>query len=158
MARTLLGKGLVPEPAKPASPALKLALLRGLQPKLKSKGFDAGHAYSLWSIDKVGKPCGTCRAILPRPERRGLPRILIKTGLGRADFSVDARQLRRGLLSNGYRELPVSGEHAIEVGSLPDVHKDPFDRILIAQSRVEGMRLVTADKLVAQYSGDILLV
>ena len=83
---------------------------------------------------------------------------MIKTGLGRADFSVDARQLRRGLLSNGYRELPVSGEHAIEVGSLPDVHKDPFDRILIAQSRVEGMRLVTADKLVAQYSGDILLV
>ena len=84
--------------------------------------------------------------------------VAIKTGLGRADFSVDARQLRRGLLSNGYRELPVSGEHAIEVGSLPDVHKDPFDRILIAQSRVEGMRLLTADKLVAQYSGDILLV
>jgi PIN domain nuclease of toxin-antitoxin system len=84
--------------------------------------------------------------------------VAIKTSLGRADFSVDPRQLRRGLLSNGYLELPVTGEHAIEVGSLPDVHKDPFDRILIAQSRVEGMRLVTADKLVAQYSGDILLV
>jgi PIN domain nuclease of toxin-antitoxin system len=84
--------------------------------------------------------------------------VAIKTSLGRADFSVDPRQLRRGLLSNGYLELPVTGEHAIEVGSSPDVHKDPFDRILIAQSRVEGMRLVTADKLVAQYSGDILLV
>ena len=84
--------------------------------------------------------------------------VAIKTSLGRADFAVDPRQLRRGLLSNGYLELTVTGEHAIEVGSLPDVHKDPFDRILIAQSRVEGMRLVTADKLVAQYSGDILLV
>jgi PIN domain nuclease of toxin-antitoxin system len=84
--------------------------------------------------------------------------VAIKTSLGRADFAVNPRQLRRGLLSNGYLELPVTGEHGIEVGSLPDVHKDPFDRILIAQSRVEGMRLVTADKMVAQYSGDILLV
>jgi PIN domain nuclease of toxin-antitoxin system len=84
--------------------------------------------------------------------------VAIKTSLGRADFAVDPRQLRRGLLSNGYLELPVTGEHGIEVGSLPDVHKDPFDRMLIAQSRVEGMRLVTADKMVAQYSGDILMV
>ncbi len=84
--------------------------------------------------------------------------VAIKSGLGRADFAVDARQLRRGLLSNGYLELPVTGEHAIEIGSLPDIHKDPFDRILIAQSRVEGMQLVTPDKLVAQYPGNILLV
>ena len=84
--------------------------------------------------------------------------VAIKTGLGRVDFAVDARRLRRGLLSNGYLELPVTGEHAIEVGSLPDVHKDPFDRILVAQSRVEGRPLVTADKMVSQYSGDILLV
>ncbi|MFT5933542.1 MAG: PIN domain nuclease of toxin-antitoxin system [Hydrogenophaga sp.] len=83
--------------------------------------------------------------------------VAIKTSLGRADFAVNPRQLRRGLLSNGYLELPVTGEHGIEVGSLPDVHKEPFDRILIAQSRVEGMRLVTADKLVAQYPGGILL-
>jgi PIN domain nuclease of toxin-antitoxin system len=84
--------------------------------------------------------------------------VAIKTSLGRADFAVDARQLRRGLLSNGYLELPVTGERGIEVGLLPDVYKDPFDRILIVQSRVEGMRFVTADKLVAQYLGDILLV
>jgi len=75
--------------------------------------------------------------------------VAIKTGLGRADFPVDLRQLRRGLLSNGYLELPVTGEHGIELGSLPDIHKDPFERILIAQSRVEGMRLETADKMVA---------
>lgn len=84
--------------------------------------------------------------------------VAIKMGLGRADFSVDPRQLRKGLLANGYLELPVTGEHAIEVTSLGDLHKDPFDRILIAQSRVEGMRLVTADTLVSQYPGDILLV
>lgn len=84
--------------------------------------------------------------------------VAIKMGLGRPDFAVDPRQFRRGLLSNGYREVTVTGEHAIEVISLEDIHKDPFDRILIAQARVEGMRLVTADKLVGQYSGNILMV
>ena len=84
--------------------------------------------------------------------------VAIKMGLGRPDFAVDPRQLRRGLLSNGYLELPITGEHAVEVSELEDLHKDPFDRILIAQAKVEGMQLVTADKLVAQYPGNILLV
>ena len=84
--------------------------------------------------------------------------VAIKMGLGRPDFAVDPRQLRRGLLSNGYLELPITGEHAVEVSELEDLHKDPFDRILIAQAKVEGMQLVTADKLVAKYSGNILMV
>lgn len=84
--------------------------------------------------------------------------VAIKMGLGRPDFAVDPRQLRRGLLSNGYLELPITGEHAVEVSELEDLHKDPFDRILIAQAKVEGLQLVTADKLVAKYSGNILMV
>ncbi|PKO29456.1 MAG: PIN domain nuclease [Betaproteobacteria bacterium HGW-Betaproteobacteria-9] len=84
--------------------------------------------------------------------------VAIKMGLGRPDFAVDPRQLRRGLLSNGYLELPITGELAVEVSVLEDLHKDPFDRILIAQAKVEGMQLVTADKLVAKYSGNILMV
>lgn len=84
--------------------------------------------------------------------------VAIKQGLGRADFQVDPRVLRRGLLSNGYTELPVTGEHAVETSTLPDLHKDPFDRILIAQASVEGMELMTADHRVAQYPGKILKV
>ncbi|WP_341644901.1 type II toxin-antitoxin system VapC family toxin [Thauera sp. SDU_THAU2] len=84
--------------------------------------------------------------------------VAIKQGLGRADFQVDPRLLRRGLLNNGYTELPVTGEHAVETNALPDLHKDPFDRILIAQANVEGMKLVTADHRVAQYPGKILKV
>ncbi|HJX57879.1 MAG TPA: type II toxin-antitoxin system VapC family toxin [Thiobacillus sp.] len=81
--------------------------------------------------------------------------IAIKRGLGRADFQVDARVLRRGLLDNGYLELPITSEHAVFIDSLPAIHKDPFDRILIAQATVEGITLLTADALVAQYPGPI---
>lgn len=81
--------------------------------------------------------------------------ITIKRGLGRADFTVDARLLRRGLIDNGYSELPITGEHAIAVDTLPPIHKDPFDRLLVAQATVEGMILLTADASVAQYPGAI---
>lgn len=81
--------------------------------------------------------------------------IAIKRGLGRADFQVDARVLRRGLLDNGYLELSITSEHAVFIDSLPAVHKDPFDRILIAQATVEGITLLTADVLIAQYPGPI---
>lgn len=81
--------------------------------------------------------------------------IAIKRGLGRADFTVDARLLRRGLIDNGYSELPITSEHAIAVEGLPPIHKDPFDRILIAQSIVEGITLLTVDDLVARYPAPV---
>lgn len=81
--------------------------------------------------------------------------IAIKSGLGREDFTVDARLLRRGLLDNGYSELPVASEHAVAIDGLPPIHKDPFDRLLIAQAMVEGITLLTADDLVGQYTGPI---
>ena len=81
--------------------------------------------------------------------------VTIKNGLERSDFNVDSRRLWRMLLVNGYRELPVTGEHAVAVNNLPPLHKDPFDRILIAQARVEGLLLLTADKSVAKYGDGV---
>ena len=81
--------------------------------------------------------------------------IAIKHGLGRADFQVDARVLRRGLLDNGYQELPITGAHTVAIASLPPIHKDPFDRILVAQATVEGITLLTSDVAVAKYPGPI---
>lgn len=81
--------------------------------------------------------------------------VAIKNGLGRKDFRVDPRLLRRGLLESGYIEMPVTGEHAASVDILPPIHKDPFDRILISQALVEGITLVTADAIVARYPGPI---
>ncbi|UVK49357.1 type II toxin-antitoxin system VapC family toxin (plasmid) [Mesorhizobium sp. AR07] len=81
--------------------------------------------------------------------------VAIKRALGRADFTVDPRLLRRGLLDNGYHELAITSEHAVAVDGLPPIHKDPFDRILIAQSIVEGITLLTVDDLVAQYPAPV---
>ena len=84
--------------------------------------------------------------------------ISIKTTLGRSDFQVDAGVLRRNLLDNNYLELPIGGTHAVFVQSLPNLHKDPFDRMLIAQASIEGITLFTSDALVAKYPGPIRLV
>lgn len=83
--------------------------------------------------------------------------IAIKRSLNRPDFRIDARVLRRGLLDNGYRELPILTQHMVAVESLPPIHKDPFDRMLIAQAIVEGVVLLTDDATVARYPGPIRL-
>jgi len=84
--------------------------------------------------------------------------VAIKRGLGREDFKVDARLLRRGLLDNGYSELPIISDHVVAIESLPLIHKDPFDRVLVAQATVEGVTLVTMDSVVSQYPGPIKTV
>ena len=84
--------------------------------------------------------------------------VAIKRGLGRSDFQADPRLLRRGLLDNGYTELPILSDHVVAIDSLPPIHKDPFDRLLVAQATVEGITLLTADSIVAEYRGPIRLV
>ncbi|GAA4487837.1 PIN domain-containing protein [Gluconacetobacter asukensis] len=81
--------------------------------------------------------------------------ITIKAGLGREDFQVDPHLLRRGLVENEYEELPITGRHALAVGGLPDIHRDPFDRMLVAQATVEGVLLLTHDPAVQAYPGPI---
>lgn len=84
--------------------------------------------------------------------------VAIKRGLGRSDFQADPRLLRRGLLDNSYGELPILSDHVVAIESLPPIHKDPFDRLLVAQATVEGITLLTADSVVAEYPGPVRLV
>ena len=115
----------------------------------------------LWAAGSPEQLPRAALAILEAPENEllfsaaSMWEISIKRSLGRADFQVDARVLRRGLLDNGYLELPITSEHAVFIDSLPSIHKDPFDRILIAQATVEGITLLTADAQIAQYPGPI---
>jgi len=81
--------------------------------------------------------------------------IVIKSGLGRNDFSVDPNLFRRSLQDNGYIELPILSQHVLAVSHLPDLHKDPFDRMLVAQAQSEGFLLLTADERVALYPGPV---
>ena len=115
----------------------------------------------LWAAGNPDRLPAAARGLLDDPQNEpifssaSLWEVAIKHGLGRADFRVDARLLRRSLLDNGYDELPITSEHAVSLDSLPPIHKDPFDRILVAQSMVEGITLLTADPLVAQYPAPI---
>ena len=81
--------------------------------------------------------------------------ITIKRGLGRNDFRVEPAVLRRGLVENGYSELAITSTHVMAVGHLPGIHKDPFDRVLVAQAMTEEVLLLTADDVVAKYPGPI---
>jgi PIN domain nuclease of toxin-antitoxin system len=115
----------------------------------------------LWAAGKPRKLSTVARNLINAPANElffsaaSLWEIVIKHGLGRDDFQVDARLLRRGLLDNGYTELPISSEHAVAIDTLPLLHKDPFDRILIAQAMIEGITLLTVDPLVSRYPGPI---
>ena len=82
--------------------------------------------------------------------------IAIKAGLGRSDFHLDASSFRRQLLDNGYEELAITGGHVTIAGGLPPLHRDPFDRLLVAQALSEGLSLLTVDPALAGYPGDIV--
>lgn len=84
--------------------------------------------------------------------------VAIKNALRRPDFPVEASSLRAGLLANGYRELPVEGRHVMAYRDLPVVHRDPFDRLIVAQAKAEGFVLLTADRLLGTYGHPVRFV
>ncbi len=118
----------------------------------------------LWAADSLERVPVGARALMADLENEllfsvvSIWEVAIKSGLNRPDFQVDARLLRRGLIDNGYVELPISGEHAVEVDTLPLIHRDPFDRLLIAQATVEGFVLLTNDVALERYPGPVRLV
>ncbi len=118
----------------------------------------------LWSALRPKRLSAAARTLINDPRNEllfsvaSLWEIAIKKALGREDFRVEVRLLRRNLIENGYTELPITGEHAVNVDGLPRLHKDPFDRLLLAQAHTEGITLVTADAQLAGYGGAVLMV
>lgn len=115
----------------------------------------------LWAAAEPERLSAEAKALVENVDNRlffsaaSIWEVVIKNGLNRPDFHVDPNILRRGLVENGYNELPIAAQHTLAVAHLPDIHKDPFDRILIAQAEFEGFLLLTVDDLVAQYPGPI---
>jgi PIN domain nuclease of toxin-antitoxin system len=115
----------------------------------------------LWAAGAPQRLSQAVRALLSAPEHEllfsavSLWEIVIKRSLGRDDFEVEPGVLRRGLEEHGYAELPVASRHALALEQLPPIHRDPFDRMLVAQALVEGVTLLTADAVVARYPGPI---
>ena len=115
----------------------------------------------LWAASDTKKLSVSARRMLEDAKSQlwfsaaSLWEIAIKNQLGRDDFNIEPRQLRTGLIKSGWQELSVTSEHAIATATLPFHHRDPFDRMLIAQAQVEGMTLLTSDSAVARYQGNI---
>ena len=115
----------------------------------------------LWAAGPQGKLPAELRALIEDPDIEALFstasiwEIAIKHSQHREDFQVDPGSLRRSLLAEGYVELDVLGEHAVTVATLPWIHKDPFDRLLVAQAIVENADLLTVDRQLTRYPGPI---
>ena len=115
----------------------------------------------LWAFGAPNRLSSTAAALIADQENRiffsaaTIWEVAIKSALNKPGFNVDAAALRQGLLHNGYVELPITGAHTAYVRNLPLIHKDPFDRILVAQATVEGITLLTTDRKVARYPGSI---
>lgn len=115
----------------------------------------------LWAAGQPERLSAAARRQLNNPRNEllfsaaSLWEITIKRTLGRKDFRVEPRILRRGLLDNGYVELPITSEHAVSIDGLPALHKDPFDRLLLAQALTEGVTLLTSDAQLARYRGPV---
>jgi PIN domain nuclease of toxin-antitoxin system len=84
--------------------------------------------------------------------------VAIKHAMAPEQMPVSSQDLLQYAGQSGYEELPVSAEHAVTVETLPPVHKDPFDRILVAQAVAEPMRLLTHDRLLSKYSSCVFPV
>ena len=81
--------------------------------------------------------------------------VVIKSALDRPDFRVEPSLLRQVLVEAGWRELVVEARHVLAVAQLPALHRDPFDRLLLAQAQADGLLLITADHQLAQYPGPV---
>ena len=115
----------------------------------------------LWAAYESARLSGTARAMLTDPNNTlhfsvaSLWEVAIKSALGRPDFAVDAAELRLGLVKNDYNELQIASAHVLRLPTLPPLHADPFDRILLAQAMAEGHVLLTADAKVLAYGGPV---
>jgi PIN domain nuclease of toxin-antitoxin system len=111
----------------------------------------------LWAAGQPARLSAVARRLLNDPANEllfsaaSIWEIAIKKTLGRDDFKIEPRLLRRGLLDNGWIELPITSQHAVGIDALPPLHKDPFDRLLLAQAVTEGITLLTSDANLARY-------
>ena len=118
----------------------------------------------IWAAKDLPRLSAAARALMLAPENErffsvcSLWEVAIKTALSRQDVVADATDFRDLMLANGYQELPILASHALYTSKQPAIHRDPFDRLLVAQALVEGLTLLTSDATVASYSAAIVRV
>lgn len=117
---------------------------------------------ALWAVSDDPRLPTKARELIAAPRNliwvsaASIWEIAIKHGLGRGDMPVSGVEALEYFRQSGYRMLPVLPEHAAVAGALPAYHQDPFDRLLVAQSMAEPLRLLTHDTAVARYSDAVI--
>jgi PIN domain nuclease of toxin-antitoxin system len=118
----------------------------------------------LWAaVNSAELPITAARIIADKDNKlvvsvASLWEVTIKRSKAGPEFPFDAGALRAGLIASGYEELPVHARHILHVQSLPRHHSDPFDRLFVAQAASEGLILLTADRALAAYGGNVRVV
>ncbi len=118
----------------------------------------------IWYVEDDPKLTGAARSILLDREATlffsvaSIWEVSIKSALNKADFAVRPEPLYRMLRESGWNEVAIQPKHVFRVLHLPLIHRDPFDRMLVAQASVEDITLLTADKLLTQYDAPTLYV
>jgi PIN domain nuclease of toxin-antitoxin system len=116
----------------------------------------------LWALTNDPRLSRRARALIEDPANDVLVsaasvwEIAIKHALGRGDMPISGDQALDWFRQAGYALLPIAPDHAAAVEHLPDHHRDPFDRLLVAQAIAEPLRLLTRDPLVLRY-GDMAI-
>jgi PIN domain nuclease of toxin-antitoxin system len=116
----------------------------------------------LWALLEPDRLDPAWRAMLEAPEQQiyfsavNIWEIAIKRALERPDFTAEPGPIRAAALDTGFKELPFSGIHATAVRHLPNHHRDPFDRLLIAQAKSEPLLLMSNDPLIARYPVELV--
>ena len=118
----------------------------------------------LWALAEPARLGAELRELIEDPENEvlfsaaSIWEVAIKAGLGRMDFAVRPDEIVRGAVAAGFAELPIAAGTAARVADLPPHHRDPFDRLLVAQAMAGPMRLYTADPLLPPYTELVTLV
>jgi len=111
----------------------------------------------IWALEAPDRLGSSVRAELEAPDAdvafsaASIWEIAIKTSLGNAAFHVDPFEVRDSALRTGFSELVITSHHGAVAGALPTIHRDPFDRMLVAQAIIAGRTLLTSDHLLSRY-------
>ncbi|MFO8043006.1 MAG: type II toxin-antitoxin system VapC family toxin [Alkalispirochaeta sp.] len=119
---------------------------------------------ALWAVTDSPRLPETARSVILAPQNEvwisaaSIWEISIKHALGRGGMPISGTEAVHWFTVSGYRDLSITSTHAAAVDALPTIHRDPFDRILIAQAQTEPLRLVTHDEVIARYSDVVMVV
>jgi len=119
---------------------------------------------ALWAVTDSPRLPDAARAMITDPQNEvwvsaaSIWEIAIKHALDRGGMPISGSEAVHWFTLSGYRDLSITSTHAAAVDALPAIHRDPFDRILIAQAQTEPLRLVTHDEVIARYSDVVMVV